>query len=460
MKKSFTNSRKKLLFTFGLLLSQVSWGQKTSVYFDKDSYELTQSTMHCLDSLIKTIQDPMEELMLVGHTDSDADQAYNEALSENRSRAVMDYLAANKVTNRIYMDFEGESKPLNSNKNEAQKTLNRRVEIVRNFHPDHPTFESSKKTPQVFYISQNTDTVLMGKEGTELWLKAGSFKTTDANGTVRLELTEFYDTKDFIIHGLSTSTLEGDILISGGMIHVEAFNSGDKVELKDGSEIQIKFRDKKEDDGMQTFYGAQGGSEVKWSENPELLPNTPVTLFHDKMFKIRNAADTMQIVTTKREIFQGSERQIVIREKRGDPKYPFHVTSDTVFVPEKDVVGSLFLSSSKMGFINCDKFDKTRGPRQDMIVSVDSKLKPQVYLVFKGMNSIMSYSSMEKNKCIFQKIPVKHVFDVVAIAIDSKAQVYAQILTNQSSLNGTLQIQLSPMDQSELFAKLEKLGVN
>lgn len=65
-----------------------------------------------------------------GHTDSDADDAYNMILSEKRAHRVMDKLIELGVsTNRLTAIGKGEIVPMASNGTVAGKSLNRRIEV-------------------------------------------------------------------------------------------------------------------------------------------------------------------------------------------------------------------------------------------------------------------------------------------------------------------------------------------
>jgi len=65
-----------------------------------------------------------------GHTDSDGDNQFNLALSQKRADAVQRWLVQNGIeTRRILTEGYGEKMPLEPETSDAQKALNRRVEI-------------------------------------------------------------------------------------------------------------------------------------------------------------------------------------------------------------------------------------------------------------------------------------------------------------------------------------------
>lgn len=77
---------------------------------------------------------PKKKYLIAGHTDSQGNDAYNLALSENRAAAVRAYLEANMgLTPEQYESIGyGESRPIATNKTADGRRLNRRIEIIIN----------------------------------------------------------------------------------------------------------------------------------------------------------------------------------------------------------------------------------------------------------------------------------------------------------------------------------------
>ncbi|WP_420585995.1 OmpA family protein [Ruegeria sp.] len=73
---------------------------------------------------------PNSNVQVIGHTDSDGEASYNQALSERRARSVADILQANGVNGgRITTIGLGENRPAASNLTPEGKAQNRRVDI-------------------------------------------------------------------------------------------------------------------------------------------------------------------------------------------------------------------------------------------------------------------------------------------------------------------------------------------
>ena len=100
-------------------------------FFDVDKSVLKAEGKAKLDDLTDKVKGiNLEVIIAVGHTDSDASDAYNQKLSVRRSEAVKAYLVSKGIEkNRVYTEGKGEKQPVADNKTKEGKTKNRRVEI-------------------------------------------------------------------------------------------------------------------------------------------------------------------------------------------------------------------------------------------------------------------------------------------------------------------------------------------
>ncbi|TFH48977.1 MAG: flagellar motor protein MotB, partial [Bacteroidia bacterium] len=103
-----------------------------NVFFDTDSWKLLESSIPELENLLEFLTVNSTVVVEVGgHTDSDGTEEHNQILSENRARAVREYLVKRGIApERIFSHGYGESKPVSDNITAAGKRLNRRTEIT------------------------------------------------------------------------------------------------------------------------------------------------------------------------------------------------------------------------------------------------------------------------------------------------------------------------------------------
>lgn len=102
-----------------------------NVQFAFDKADLLPGYERELDKLVDLMTDfPFLRVEIEGHTDDQGSDAYNLKLSDDRAKAVVDYLLKKKVeVSRLSWKGYGESKPLAPNDSEANRAVNRRVEF-------------------------------------------------------------------------------------------------------------------------------------------------------------------------------------------------------------------------------------------------------------------------------------------------------------------------------------------
>jgi OmpA-OmpF porin, OOP family len=105
---------------------------KGSIRFESGRAVLDPDSAGLLDRLIETaLRCPAANIEIAGHTDGDGEDAFNQALSEKRAQAVMDYLVkAGLPADRFTATGYGSTQPIASNDTDEGKAQNRRIEFV------------------------------------------------------------------------------------------------------------------------------------------------------------------------------------------------------------------------------------------------------------------------------------------------------------------------------------------
>ncbi len=115
-------------------LKNIAVGSKIilkNIFFDFDKATLRPESTNELERLTKLLNDvPTLKIEISGHTDSKGADEYNKTLSNNRAKAVLDYLvkvgiSASRLTSVGY----GEEQPIATNDNDEGRQLNRRTEF-------------------------------------------------------------------------------------------------------------------------------------------------------------------------------------------------------------------------------------------------------------------------------------------------------------------------------------------
>jgi len=101
------------------------------VYFEFDKSDLSIEAKSELDEFAGQIVDSNLQLMVEGHTDWIAPEAYNMSLSVRRAEAVANYLEGQGIAGeRLTIMGYGETRPVSDNNTADGRALNRRAEIL------------------------------------------------------------------------------------------------------------------------------------------------------------------------------------------------------------------------------------------------------------------------------------------------------------------------------------------
>lgn len=117
----------------------------SSITFATNSATLTPNASNALSTVSQVLnQYPESNLNIVGHTDSQGSNTYNQQLSEHRAQSVAGYLITQGVNaGRLAPSGMGELQPVADNNSEVGRAQNRRVELII-----RPNANAGQATPQ------------------------------------------------------------------------------------------------------------------------------------------------------------------------------------------------------------------------------------------------------------------------------------------------------------------------
>lgn len=112
---------------------------ESGLLFDFDSDRIRPDAAANFQELARSLNKfGNSNLLIVGHTDSQGDDAYNMGLSQRRANAASAYLQSQGVpASRMSTSGRGEAEPVATNDTEAGKQLNRRVEVAIYASPEY-----------------------------------------------------------------------------------------------------------------------------------------------------------------------------------------------------------------------------------------------------------------------------------------------------------------------------------
>ncbi|MDX9667208.1 OmpA family protein [Pseudomonas sp. P5_152] len=110
----------------------ITLSDQGEVLFAFDSAQLTPAAQEQLVGLMDKLKNAdVLSIKVVGHTDSQGTDAYNQALSERRASSVAAFLLEQGLTpDKLTSQGMGESQPVADNASEEGRAKNRRVELV------------------------------------------------------------------------------------------------------------------------------------------------------------------------------------------------------------------------------------------------------------------------------------------------------------------------------------------
>lgn len=118
------------------IIKKIAYSAK-NIFFATGSSKLLSKSFKPLSEVAKILKEDMNlKLDIEGHTDNSGKPEKNQVLSENRAKAVLDYLKVKGGVdeNRLASAGYGDTKPIASNKTTKGKAQNRRVELKLKYY--------------------------------------------------------------------------------------------------------------------------------------------------------------------------------------------------------------------------------------------------------------------------------------------------------------------------------------
>ena len=133
--KIINGKRYRLRGLQGIVDSKIVPKVGALIHFDFDSVEIRSESHSLLDEFGKALKSGLAgvSFIIVGHTDNEGSDEYNQKLSLERALSVIDYLNQQHQisTERLQAKGYGETRPIRGNDTAKGRKLNRRVEFIR-----------------------------------------------------------------------------------------------------------------------------------------------------------------------------------------------------------------------------------------------------------------------------------------------------------------------------------------
>ena len=123
---------------------------------------------------------------------------------------------------------------------------------------------------------------------------------------------------------------------------------------------------------------------------------------------------------------------------------------------EMSDIGRYLFSSSKLGWINCDRFYEDDRPKVNYFVDIKKSKHIDIKVVFNNINSILT-GSIKNNKYCFDNVPEGQKVTLVALKYDND-QYYLAIKQTQIESNGESELTFEPVTIDRLKTEMQKLN--
>ena len=370
-------------------------------------------------------------------------------------------------------------------------------------------YKNNEQKPQLFVINNKKDTTIVCNQKTRITINAQSFVSEntgkDILDEVQILVSEYYKTSDILLARLSTTT-NGKMLETAGMLNVKAQSKEGICRLKKGRTIEIEFPRKEEKKNMQLYTGLWTEDIINWQVQENTADLNQVfsvvdakPVFPGGIEKLYSYISSRIIIpdesvsgtvyatfvidkegaVTNVKINRGLGKEIdgeVIRVLRTIPKFipgkingkpvrftyglPVHIYVAEVvesnslatqrlskkqfeerYTDENklqkagvDNVGYYLFSSSKLGFINCDRlWQSNTMPGIAYALDLDANSQTSVNIVFHDVKSIMNGFS-ETKRLSFNNIPSNENITIFAIKSFDKKLFLATKETKTSAV--------------------------
>ncbi len=233
------------------------------IHFDVDQHALDDQAMADLNTLITELESHSDfQLQIIGHTDQDGSDVYNERLAEARATEVHEYLVSMGLPEtNISMDSQGEKKLLVNENSSLAKQKNRRVELqYRTWNYESVedfTAAIGQEDPVQKFTCDEKAYFFDLKNGSSIYIPKDAFVHMDGSavtGPVDLEIIEAFNYSDIVANNLSTETKD-ELLETGGMMNIQATSGGKELRLD--KSLELIYPVQKEEEGMEVFYGVE-----------------------------------------------------------------------------------------------------------------------------------------------------------------------------------------------------------
>jgi hypothetical protein len=276
-----------------------------------------------------------------------------------------------------------------------------------------------QKEPQAFSILPDRDTTITGKEGTRIYIPAYAFAKKNGivrTGVVKVVLTEYYQYNDIVAAKLST-TSNGQQLVTGGMLHLQAESGSEQLNVLPDKGLEIKMPTNDYDENMQLFTGSTSvpaptpGTRVGFLENRQIdtIRTMPLQLPDNTTVNWKPAGQ-WQWVSGERTLSQIKVLNLAAQPWRihhGKKTVAKFLLSKSIDIPENKVRQLLFARSN--GYYDKIKIKRTDRKSSDVIDSVSMEFNRACYNKLVSRADSIRFREQQRDDSLAHITKMKHL---------------------------------------------------
>ena len=236
---------------------------------------------------------------------------------------------------------------------------------------------------QTYKINADSDTLLKTKAGTTIRLFKNTFVNTKGEnvvGSVEIEFKEALTTIDMVLANLTTTT-NGKMLQTGGMIYINATSNGQQLAIAENKAIGVIMPTDKVVEGMQLFEGIEDSLGINWN-NPTPIVND---LFAEET--VIAQTDTLPLKVVNGKVVVDSARLVIseLEFDNGQNIEHIELNQEQIFIQEvqplekgnnyfiQDYKTSYIFTVKKLGWANIDRlFTDPRTKEIEFITKIEN----------------------------------------------------------------------------------------
>jgi len=302
---------------------------------------------------------------------------------------------------------------------------------------------------QSFTINPREHNRLVGEQGTVIDIPAFclELKNGSVPGEMTVQLTEVYGNGQIVNANLHTNS-GGRMLETGGTINLEANAFGKPAQVARGEEISLEFPygfmdEEMPEEDMQVFNGrVDRVGNFDWVE--DRATGTSQGGFRETFY----INDELVSKEEYYRIMQEWEDRKIERERERREREQLNENYE-VASANGEALDAYLLSTDELGWINCDRFYDVE-EKTDIIVMVDTSLRPSVRMVFDNIASVMNgYYDPKAGSVTFRDVPAGEAVRIVGYSIKddvpytaNRSAVVRQDLQMELALAATTKAQM------------------